>query len=176
MTNKYMQQSTKKLTKGGVLRKRDTSSLARSDHSCIRNALLHTVNGAWKLQRGCAYANGIFVVGEGLDFSKFGVIATGGRLYHEATCPLWKGFWLDGSLGVEPRSFGNALADGLCELGGGGGNHFGRRLPWLGNAGRAPFELYHGICLTTEESTENISQGSRVYPLLSKLGPATHLA
>jgi hypothetical protein len=43
-----------------------------------------------------------------------------------------------------------------------GGNHFSWRPPWLGKAGRAPFELYPGICLTTEEKHEKLSQGSRV--------------
>jgi hypothetical protein len=42
-------QPTKKLTKGGVLRKRQTRSLARFDHSCVRNALLEMVQGALKL-------------------------------------------------------------------------------------------------------------------------------
>jgi hypothetical protein len=36
----------KRLTKGGVRRMRETSSLARSNHSCVRNALLEMVNGA----------------------------------------------------------------------------------------------------------------------------------
>jgi hypothetical protein len=42
-------QPTKKLTKGGVLRKLQTSSLARLDHSCARNAVLEMVEGALKL-------------------------------------------------------------------------------------------------------------------------------
>jgi hypothetical protein len=42
-------QPTKKLTKGGVLRKGQTSSLARFDHSCVQNALLEMVKGASKL-------------------------------------------------------------------------------------------------------------------------------
>jgi hypothetical protein len=42
-------QTTKKLTKGGVLRKRQTSSVARFDHSCEWNALLEMVKGALKL-------------------------------------------------------------------------------------------------------------------------------
>jgi hypothetical protein len=33
---------------------------------------------------------------------------------------------------------------------GGGGDHFDWRPPWLGKAGSAPFELYPGICPTTE--------------------------
>jgi hypothetical protein len=72
-----------------------------------------------KYNRGCAYTNGIFVVAEGLDFFKLWVIVAGGILSHQATFPLWKGFWFDGSLEVEPRSVGIALADGLCDLGGG---------------------------------------------------------
>jgi hypothetical protein len=39
-------QPTKRLTKGGVRRRRETSSLAGSNHSCVRNALLEMVNGA----------------------------------------------------------------------------------------------------------------------------------
>jgi hypothetical protein len=44
----HSNQPTKKPTKGGVLRKRETSSLARFDHSCGRNALLEMVNGTLK--------------------------------------------------------------------------------------------------------------------------------
>jgi hypothetical protein len=42
-------QPIKKLTMGGVLRKRQTYSLIRFDHSCVRNALLEMVKGALKL-------------------------------------------------------------------------------------------------------------------------------
>jgi hypothetical protein len=38
--------STNQKAKGGVLRKRETSSLARFYHSCVRNAQLEMVNGA----------------------------------------------------------------------------------------------------------------------------------
>jgi hypothetical protein len=41
-----------KTAKGGVLRKRETLSLARFDHSSVKNALQETVKGALKLQRG----------------------------------------------------------------------------------------------------------------------------
>jgi hypothetical protein len=68
--------------------------------------------------RGYACANGIFVAAEGLDMFKLGAVATGGRPSHQATCPLRKELWLVGCLGVEPRSVGIALADGLCDLGG----------------------------------------------------------
>jgi hypothetical protein len=100
-------------------------------------------------------------VAEGLDFSKLGAIATDGRLSHQATCPLRKGFRLDGSLGVEPRSVGITLADGLCNLGGGGvtsakGIHdWGRRAVPLLN-----YTLVSALQL--RKSTENLSQGSRV--------------
>jgi hypothetical protein len=47
--DKTTNQPTKKLTKGGVLRKRHTSSLARFNHSCVQNALLEMVTAALKL-------------------------------------------------------------------------------------------------------------------------------
>jgi hypothetical protein len=108
---------TKMLTKCAALRKREISSLARFDHSCVRNALLEMVKVVLKLG-GCASANGIFVAAKSLDFSRQRVIDTDGRLSHQVTCPLQKGFLLDGSLGVEPRRAGIALANGLCDLGG----------------------------------------------------------
>jgi hypothetical protein len=45
-----------KLTKGRVRRRRETSSLARFDHSCVWNALLEMLNGA---SGECAYGNGV---------------------------------------------------------------------------------------------------------------------
>jgi hypothetical protein len=39
----------KAITKGGVFRKHQKSSLARFDHCCVRNALLEMVNDALKL-------------------------------------------------------------------------------------------------------------------------------
>jgi hypothetical protein len=52
MTKPRENQPTKKLTEGGVLRKRQTSSLARFDHSCLRNVLLEKVKGALKTITG----------------------------------------------------------------------------------------------------------------------------
>jgi hypothetical protein len=52
-------------------------------------------------------------------------------------------------LGAEPRSVGVALAEGLCDLGGGGITSAERLRD--GEAGRATFQLCPGICLTTEE-------------------------
>jgi hypothetical protein len=69
------------------MRKRETSSLAMFDHSCVRNALLEMVNRALKLSRGVLVLTGFFR-GERLDFFKRGVIATGGRLSHQVTNPL----------------------------------------------------------------------------------------
>jgi hypothetical protein len=42
----------------------------------------------------------------------------GAKLSHQATCPLQKWFWLDGSPGLQPRSVWIALADGLWNLAG----------------------------------------------------------
>jgi hypothetical protein len=45
------------------------------------------------------YDNGVFVVAKGLDFFKPGVIVSGGRLYHQATCLMERILieWLSGS-------------------------------------------------------------------------------
>jgi hypothetical protein len=64
-----------------------------------------------------------------------------------------------GSLGVDPRSVGVEVAEGLCALG--GGNHFGWRPPLWGGG---PCPLYHyalAFALQLRKSTENFSQGSR---------------
>jgi hypothetical protein len=42
-------------------------------------------------------------------------------------------------------------------------NHFGRRPPWLGKAGRTPFELYPDISLQVSKSKQNLSQGWWVF-------------
>jgi hypothetical protein len=48
----------KELTKGGVLRRRTTSSLARLNHSCVRNAQLDLKRNRRYNKWGYAYANG----------------------------------------------------------------------------------------------------------------------
>jgi hypothetical protein len=53
-------------------------------------------------------------------------------------------------LGIEPRSAGVALAEGLYDLEG-GGESLQLKTSMIREAGHAPFELYPGICLTTEE-------------------------
>jgi hypothetical protein len=50
-------QPTRKLTKGGVLRKRKFSSFARLNHYFIRNAKLESEKGALNSNWGYAYAN-----------------------------------------------------------------------------------------------------------------------
>jgi hypothetical protein len=112
----WLDKPTKKLTKGGVLRKRQTSSLIRFDHYCVRDALLKMVRGALKQNGGVLTTTG-FCHGAKPWLFKLGVIDTGGRLSHRATYPLWKGFWLGDSMAVGPRSVEIAFADGLCELG-----------------------------------------------------------
>jgi hypothetical protein len=46
--------------------------------------------------------------------------------------------------------------------GGGGGNNFSWRPPWLGKAGRAPLNYTLAFALQLRKSTENLSQVSRV--------------
>jgi hypothetical protein len=90
---------------------------------------------------------------------KLRIIATGG-LSSQETCPLWKGFWLDGFVGVELRSVGTALADGLCELRGGGGITMAEGLhEW----GRRTVSLKYILtfALQLRKSTKNLSPGSR---------------
>jgi hypothetical protein len=81
----------KSYLKGRVLCECETSSLVRLDHSCVRNAVLELVHRALQTITGGAYANGVFVVAEGLDMLKLGAIATSGRWSHQATCHSWKG-------------------------------------------------------------------------------------
>jgi hypothetical protein len=72
-------------------------------------------------------------------------------------------------LGVEPVSFGVTLAEDLCDLGGGG---IRLKATVIGEVGRASFELYPVICLTTEKKHGNPSQGNRAAtgPLIARLG------
>jgi hypothetical protein len=108
-------QPTKKST-GGVKRKREISSVARLDHSCVQSERI-VINGerrgggVSKLTRFC---HG----GETWLF-KQAAIAAGGKLSHQATSFLWKRIWLNSFLGVDPRSTGIALVYGLGDLGGG---------------------------------------------------------
>jgi hypothetical protein len=60
--------------------------------------------------------------------------------------------------GVEPSCVGVALAEDLCDLGE-GGKSLRLKASVIGEAGRAPFELYPGICLATEEKHEKPQSG-----------------
>jgi hypothetical protein len=53
-------------------------------------------------------------------------------------------------LGAELISVGVALAEGICDLGG-RRESFRLKASMIGEAVRAPFEFYPGICLTSEE-------------------------
>jgi hypothetical protein len=69
---------------------------------------------------------------------------------------------LHGCLGVEPRRVGIPLADGLCDLEGGGENHSGEDLhDWVRRA--VPVLNYTLLfALQLKKNTENLSQGSRI--------------
>jgi hypothetical protein len=54
-------QPTNQKAKGGVLRKRETSSLARFDHACVRNKLLEMEKVPQNYNGVCAYTNGFIV-------------------------------------------------------------------------------------------------------------------
>jgi hypothetical protein len=66
-----------------------------------------------------------------------------------------KDFGRTAFLGVEPRSVGVDLAEGLCDW---GRESLRLKASVIGEAGRAPFELYPGICLTTEDKQGNLSE------------------
>jgi hypothetical protein len=81
-----------------------------------------------------------------LTFQSRGIAVCGG-LSHQTAYPSSKVFGWMVFLGVEPRSVGVVLAEGLCDFGGITSAEGLRD----GEAGRAPFQLYPGIHLTTEE-------------------------
>jgi hypothetical protein len=98
----------------------------------------------------------------------------GGRLWHVQTrvyCYRWEGdpirqlvlcensFGLRDVWELNPEELGSVLLMASAIW---WGNHFRWRPPWLEKAVRAAFQIYRGICLTAEENTENIGQGSRV--------------
>jgi hypothetical protein len=87
-----------------------------------------------------------------------------GGISRQTTCPLRKGFWLDGILRFGSSTLGIAWAGNLCDL--------GRKQLWL-KAGRAPFVLYPGICLTTEEKH---GKPQSVYPSSHSTTSCAHLA
>jgi hypothetical protein len=57
-----------------------------------------------------------FVIAEGLYILRLTAIATGGTMIPSGNLSFVKKLWLDGGLGVEPRTVGIALADDLCDL------------------------------------------------------------
>jgi hypothetical protein len=89
----YTNQPTKKkkLTKGRVRRRRETSSLATFDHSCARNPLLEMVSVALTQNWVCPYANAVLSRRRDLILQT-GDIAASGGLPQQRTCPFSKGF------------------------------------------------------------------------------------
>jgi hypothetical protein len=61
---------------------------------------------------------------EGSRLASVGATAAGGGLFRQATCPLRKGFCLDGFMGVEFRGLGSLWLVDSEILGVGGGSHF----------------------------------------------------
>jgi hypothetical protein len=106
-TNQPTSQPTKRVTKGGVLRRRTTSSLARLNHSYVRNAWLDLKRNRRYNKWGYAYFNGFVVLAEGLEMFRLGLLTLAGTRTCQAICPLRKELWLAGYLGVEPREMGS---------------------------------------------------------------------
>jgi hypothetical protein len=128
-------QPTKKLTKGRVRRRRETSSLVRFNHSCVRNALLEMVNGA-KLKLG------ILLTLTGLCRSRRPWLV---RL----RILLIVGDYPNRQLILHPRILvgwfpGSRTQKCWCRFGWRplpfGGYHFGWRPPWWGG-GPCPFSI-----------------------------------
>jgi hypothetical protein len=99
--------------------------------------LLEMVRGALKQNAGCAYANGVFVAAEGLDLKTRGycywweIFASGNLSFVKRILVGWLS-------GVELRSVGIALADGLCDL---GGKSLQLKASMIGEGGPCPFSI-----------------------------------
>jgi hypothetical protein len=83
-----------------------------------------------------------------VTFSDKGSLLLVGMLSHQAIRYLLKELWLRGCLGIEHRSVGIALAEGLHDL---GGISFTEGFHDWELASRAPYKFYPGICRITEE-------------------------
>jgi hypothetical protein len=129
--------------KSGVLRKRRTSSPAWLNHSWNLGRYHNDVTGGKLMLTGLLSDWGPWHV----QTRGYWAIATGEKWIRPAICPVRKGLWMDGCLGVEPRWMRSLFQKDSAIW---GGSHFGWGPPWLGEASRALFQLYPGICLTTE--------------------------
>jgi hypothetical protein len=108
-------QPTERLTKGGDMRRCETSFLVRFNHSCVLNALLEMVNDALNWNWGFAYSNGFALQQKALPFGLGALLIVGD--YPIRAYPSSKDFGWMVFLGVEPRRVGFALAGDLCDLG-----------------------------------------------------------
>jgi hypothetical protein len=143
----WWDQLTKKLIKGRVRHRRETSCLVKYDHSCVWNAFLEMVNVALKWNSECAYDNRVLSWRKALTcqtreyYFWWEIIPSSNLSFMKRISVVW----LSGSLALK------------CS------DHFGWWPPWLGKAGVPLLNYCPGICLTIErESTKKLSQGTRV--------------
>jgi hypothetical protein len=151
-------QPSKKLTKGGVRRRCETSSRVRSNHSRVLNALLEMVNDDLNWNWGFAYTAGFASQQKALTFQARGIADSGGGGYPIRQLIFVQGFWLDGFPGSWTQKCWGRFGWRPLRL---GGDHFGLRPPWWGG-GPCPFSHYAlAFALQPRKSMENLSQGSR---------------
>jgi hypothetical protein len=162
MMSSAKNQPTKMLPKGKVKLRREMTSFPEFDHSCELNALLENVNVALK-NWVMFYYNGVVSRRKCLEFQAMDIAASR-ELILRKTCGLPTGFWFDELMVSVSRSCGVAMAERVCDLGGGAlrGTAYA-----AGKAGHSPFRIYLCIYYTTEGKTENFSQGSQVATALN---------
>jgi hypothetical protein len=115
-----------------------------------------------------AYAEGIVVAAEGRDMFTLGAIANGWRLIPSGKFPLGKkkNFgWMD-VWGLNREGLGSLWLIASATL----GESFWLKASMIGVGGYARFELYPGICLTTEENHEKTQDCEVVRHYLCRLG------
>jgi hypothetical protein len=100
-------QATKK--QGRVLRRRETSCLARLDHSRLE-LLNGALNCAWGVFTACCLSEGVDV------FRPGPLLLTWGRSHH-AVCPFMRKLWLGGGASEGWTRTRWYLTAGLCDFG-----------------------------------------------------------
>jgi hypothetical protein len=143
---------TKKLTKGGVKDKRETTYPVRTDHSWVRNALLEMVNGGTlTLTRFLSRRNS-------LTFWNYGLLLLAD--YHIARLPIQTdvGRIALRQLNIQELRSLQLMPLWIFFL---GGVSLSLKVSTIREGGSRPFNAYSGICLTGEEQ-QGKRQGSRV--------------
>jgi hypothetical protein len=125
------------------------------------------VNNALKQNWGFANANRILSQQKALTFRLGALLLPGGCPIRQLVLYQKNCGWMD-FLGIEHRSIGVVLAEGPCDL---------RLITSAeglrdGEADSAPFELYPGICLATEEKH---GRRQTVYPSSHSTARCAHL-